>query len=122
MTKKFLRRTWSRYSKLGLRRKSKQVWRRPTGRDNKMREKRGGYPAVVSIGYRKEKELRGKINDKEVIMVNNLKDLQKIKNKEMAIIGKIGKKKRLEIAKKAKEGNILIHNLNVNKFLKNNKK
>ena len=37
---KFLRRTWSRYSKLGKRRKKKQVWRKPTGRDNKMREKR----------------------------------------------------------------------------------
>jgi large subunit ribosomal protein L32e len=120
--KKFLRRTWSRYSKLGLRRKKKQVWRRPTGRDNKMREKRGGYPAVVSIGYKKEKDSRGKIEDKVVVMVNNLKDLQKVKKEEIAIIGKIGKKKKLEIAKKAKEGNISVSNLNLNKFLKNNKK
>ena len=60
--KKFLRRTWNRYSKLGKRRKKKQVWRRPTGRDNKMREKRRGYPAVVSLGYRKEKNTRGKIS------------------------------------------------------------
>jgi len=37
--KKFLRRTWSRYSKLGRKRKKKQKWRKPTGRDNKMREK-----------------------------------------------------------------------------------
>ena len=50
---KFLRRTWSRYSKLGKQRKKKQIWKAPKGRDNKMREKRKGYPAVVSIGYKK---------------------------------------------------------------------
>jgi ribosomal protein L32E len=38
--RKFLRRIWSRYSKLGKKRKKKQVWRKPRGRDNKMREKR----------------------------------------------------------------------------------
>lgn len=51
--KKFKRRTWSRYSKLGRKRKKKQVWRKPTGRDNKMREKRKSYPKVVSTGYEK---------------------------------------------------------------------
>ncbi len=120
--KKFLRRTWSRYSKLGLRRKKKQVWRRPTGRDNKMREKRGGYPAVVSIGYKKDKTSRGKVENKTMVMVNNLKDLQKVKKEEIAVIGKIGNKKRLEIAKKAKESNVPVYNLNLTKFLKNNKK
>ena len=120
--KKFLRRTWSRYSKLGLRRKKKQVWRRPTGRDNKMREKRRGYPAVVSIGYKKDKTSRGKVENKTMVMVNNLKDLQKVKKEEIAVIGKIGNKKRLEIAKKAKESNVPVYNLNLTKFLKNNKK
>lgn len=118
MTAKFLRRGWERYSKLGLRRKKKQVWRRPHGRDNKMREKRGGYGPVVSIGYRTQKDSRGKIDDKKVVMINNLNDLSKLKSGEIAILGKIGKKKRLEIAKKAQENKIHIHNLNVNKFLK----
>ncbi len=118
MTAKFVRRTWNKYSKLGLRRKKKQVWRRPHGRDNKMREKRGGYPPVVSIGYRGEKAFRGKIEEKNAVMVKNLKDLSKIKKGEIAIIGKIGKKNKLEIAKKAKNENIPIYNLNINKFLK----
>jgi len=52
MMKKFLRRTWNRYTKLGRKRKKKQKWRRPTGRDNKMREKRRGYPKIVSVGYK----------------------------------------------------------------------
>lgn len=118
MTAKFLRRGWERYSKLGLRRKKKQVWRRPHGRDNKMREKRAGYGPVVSIGYRTQKGSRGKIDNKQVVMINNLNELSKLKSGEIAFLGKIGRKRKLEIAKKAKENNIHIHNLNVNKFLK----
>lgn len=121
MTAKFVRRGWSRYSKLGLRRKKKQVWRRPTGRDNKMREKRGGYPIVVSIGYKKGEDERGKVDGKSIVMVNNLKDLQKMKKDEIAVIGKIGNKKRLEIAKKAKESNSPVLNLNINRLLKKTK-
>ena len=59
--KKFLRRIWKRYSKLGRKRKKEQKWRRPKGRDNKMREKRRGYPITVRIGYRGEKKERGKV-------------------------------------------------------------
>jgi large subunit ribosomal protein L32e len=122
MTAKFLRRTWNKYSKLGLRRKKKQVWRRPHGRDNKMREKRKGYGPVVSIGYRNEKATRGKINDKNAVLVKNLNELLKLKAGEIAILAKIGKKKRIEIAKKAKENKILIYNLNADKFLEEENK
>src|SRR5271157_458701 len=108
MTKTFLRRGWRKYSKLGLRRKKKQVWRRPTGRDNKMREKRRGYPAIVSIGYKQNKNLRGKIDGKEVILIKNMNDLKNLKKNETAIIANIGMKKKLEIAKKAKEDGIKI--------------
>lgn len=118
--RKFLRRRWFSYSKLGKRRKSKQKWRKPTGRDNKMREKRRGYPAVVGIGYRIEKKERGLINGKKPVIVSNLKALEKIKSNEIAIIGKIGKKKKIEIAKKAKERNIEVYKMNVDKFLKSN--
>ena len=52
---KFLRRISNRLSKLGRRRKSKQVWRRPKGRDNPIREKKKGYPPMVNTGYRTEK-------------------------------------------------------------------
>ena len=108
--KKFLRRTWNRYSKLGRKRKNKQKWRRPTGRDNKMRKKRKGYPKVVSIGYKNSPK-------EKPILVKNVLELEKVKN-EKVIIGKVGKKKRIEIAKKAKEMKISIQNLNVEKFLK----
>lgn len=113
--KKFLRRVLNRHSKLGKNRKKKHKWRRPTGRDNKMRERRKGYPKVVSVGYKKEKT-RG-VEEKKPRIVSNLKELEKIKNEEI-IIGKIGKRKKMEIVKKAKEMKIKIHNLNVEKFLK----
>ena len=118
MPKKFLRRVTSRYSKLGRKRKGKQVWRKPKGRDNKMREKRKGYPKIVSVGYGKEKKMKGVINDKVPVLINNLSDLNKLRGNEAVIIGKIGKKKRIEMAKIAKEKKIEIINLNVNKFLK----
>ncbi|MEK6906030.1 MAG: eL32 family ribosomal protein [Nanoarchaeota archaeon] len=114
---KFLRRTWSRFSKLGRKRKSKQVWRRPTGRHNKIREKRKGYPAKLSIGYRGDKKDRWKIEGKNVIIVNNLADLEKIKKEDMIIIGKIGRKKKMDIAKIVKEKKLQVYNLNTEKFL-----
>lgn len=114
---KFLRRDWSRYSKLGKNRKKKQKWKNPKGRDNKMRERRKGYPAVISVGYKKDKKNYGKIENKSPVIVKNLNELEKIKKDEIVIIGKIGKKKKIDMAKKAKEMKIKIHNLNINKFL-----
>ena len=116
MAKKFLRRVWSRYAKLGKGRKKKQKWKKPTGRDNKMREKRKGYPAVVSLGYKKKKENMGKIQDKIPVLINTFKDLNKINAKNIAIIGNIGKKKKIEIAKKIKEKNIQVYNMNPQLF------
>ncbi len=115
---KFLRRTWNRYSKLGKRRGKKQKWKRPKGRDNKMREKRKGYPAVVSLGYKRPKKIIHKLKEKTPVIVNNINELEKIKENEIAIIGHVGKKKKIEIIKKIKEKKIPIYNVNVNKFLK----
>ena len=115
---KFLRRTWNRYSKLGKGRKKKQVWRKPKGRDNKMREKRKGYLALVSIGYSSDKKVKGKIKEKTPVLINNIKDLEKIKQNQIAIVGNVGKKKKIDIVKKAKEKKILLHNINIKKFSK----
>lgn len=117
---KFIRRIWYKYSKLGKRRKKKQVWRRPKGRDNPMREKRKGYPVVVSVGYKKPKKEKGKIEGKIPKIVNNVKDLEAIKKNEIGVLGKIGKKKKIEIVKKAKTKGIEIKNVNIKKFLKKN--
>jgi len=118
MKRKFLRRIWSRHSKIGRKRKKKQVWRKPKGRDNKMREKRRGYPVVVSVGYKTKRELSGKVNGKKPVIINNVKELGMLKENQVAIIGKVGEKKKIEIAKKAMEKNIFIKNLNPKSFIK----
>lgn len=111
----FLRRTWSRYSKLGKGRKKKQKWKKPTGRHNKMRWKRRGYPSVVSIGYKKDEDSR-----KKILVIRNLKDLDSVKKGYIVVIGNIGKKKKIELLKKAKEKKIKFQNTNTEKFLKKN--
>ncbi|MFW6282842.1 MAG: eL32 family ribosomal protein [Minisyncoccales bacterium] len=119
--KKFLRRASDRYSKLGLRRKDKQKWRKPKGRDNKMREKKKGYPAVVSIGYGRDKNQRELVNGKKPVYIVKPEELEKLKKDEIAIIGRVGKKRRIEISEKAKEKNIDIQNINPKRFLNKNK-
>ncbi|MFH1365360.1 MAG: eL32 family ribosomal protein [archaeon] len=114
----FLRRGWFRYSKLGRKRKNKQVWRRPSGRDNKMREKRRGYPSVVSIGYGTKKQEKGLIQGKVPVKINAIKDLEKMKKEGIGVLGKLGKKKKLEIAKLAEKKGIKFSNLNSKKLIR----
>lgn len=108
---KFLRRDAARYSKFGNGRGKKAKWRKPTGRDNKMREKRKGYQAVVSIGY-------GTPESASPIIVVNVNELSKLTKENTIIVGKVGERKRLEIVKKAKELGLSLKNVNVESFLK----
>jgi large subunit ribosomal protein L32e len=119
---KFLRHTSHKYSKLGVRRRKKQIWRRPTGRDNKMREQRRGHPALVAIGYSTDKKERGKIEKRTPVIVRNVSQIVKIQKNKIAILGNVGKKKKIEMAKKAQELKIDIYKLNIEKFLKLNEK
>ena len=116
---KFVRRSWDRFLRLGKKSKKKRVWRRPKGRHSKTREKMKGYPASVEIGYGTKKETRGKIREKTPVVVYNLKELGRIKKDEIAIIGKMGKKKKIEIVKIAKEKNIPLLNVNTKKLIRN---
>jgi large subunit ribosomal protein L32e len=115
MTKRFLRRDAKRFSKFGKGRDKRAKWRRPTGRDNKMREKRKGYDAVVSLGYSKDKATRGKFEDKTPIEIFNVYELQSLKEDEIGVLGSVGMKKKLEVAK---ENKIKLKNLNAEAFLK----
>lgn len=115
---KFLRRDAARYSKFGNGKGKKAKWRKPTGRDNKMREGIKGHPVSVSIGYRSEKKTRGLLNDKTPVTILNMMDLTKINKNEIGFVGKVGQKKRIEIVKKAKELKLTLKNINVDSFLK----
>jgi large subunit ribosomal protein L32e len=111
---KFLRRATGMHLRIGKKRKKKQIWRRPKGRDNKMRESRKGRFPLVSIGYKRKRERTN------IFTVYNIKDLEDIKKDSMVILGKVGKKKKLEILKKAMEKKINFQNVNIKKFFKEN--
>jgi large subunit ribosomal protein L32e len=115
---KFLRRNWSKASRLGRKRKNKQVWRSPKGRHSKTRGERKGYPAIVKIGYKQDASTSGLIENKIPVIVNNIKELGRLGKNQIAILGNVGMKKKLEIAKFAKEKKIQISNLNAEKLLK----
>ncbi|HLD97927.1 MAG TPA: eL32 family ribosomal protein [Candidatus Nanoarchaeia archaeon] len=119
MTKRmFLRRNTTQYSRLGRKRKKLQKWRRPTGRDNKMRLKVKGKGPVVSIGYKKDLRERGKSKGMEIKTIKNISDIKNADKKFKYSLGKIGGKKKIEIAKISKEKGIDFVNFNYNKLLK----
>lgn len=106
----FLRVQWRRFSRLGARRRKKQKWRYPKGGDSKTRKRKKGYPTRPSIGWRNPKEVRGKIDGKDFVRIENLKDLENLKKGQAIIIASVGKKKREEIIKKANEIGLIILN------------
>jgi ribosomal protein L32E len=118
---KFLRRNTERLLRLGKKRKKLQKWRTPKGRDNKMRLREKGYPATVEIGYKKSAKTRGKIEGKEVLLIGNVSELEKAGKNSVIILRKVGKKNKIEIAKKAKELNVKIKNLDLEKILQQEK-
>jgi len=118
MPPKFQRTKYRAYVKLGSRQKSKLKYKRAKGRHNKTRQKWRGRPVMVEVGYKNKTETRGLINNKTSILINNLQDLKKVTKENVIIIGKIGNKLKIEIAKEIQKLNLEVLNLNINKFLK----
>jgi large subunit ribosomal protein L32e len=105
--RKFLRQNVHSYAKLG------EKWRRPRGSTSKLRRHQSEKGLRPSISYGKPKSVRYlHPSGFREVMVHNLKDLEKIEiAKEAARIGStVGKKKRLEIVKKAEEKKIKVLN------------
>ena len=79
-------------------------WRRPKGKDNKMRKQVSGVPPLAKVGYKGPRKSRGLhpsgYND---ILIFNLKDLTKIDPKVDAvrIAHTVGNRKRIEIVTEA---------------------
>jgi len=98
----------------------KENWRRPRGRHNKIRLCKKGHRKKPSQGYRSPKAVRGfdRAGLKPVIIMN-VGDLTNLdKQKDGAVVGSsVGKKKRIEIAKKGMELGITFLNFNPKKFL-----
>jgi len=116
--KRFLRRKWSVFSRLGKGRKKKQVWRKAKGRHSKIREKRKGYATSPSVGFRTPVFERGKIEGKIPHLIYNAKELETLKKENIPVMSsKIGALKKLEIAKKALELKLKFLNFDPAKYL-----
>ena len=99
--KKFIRTNARNYSKLGVRRKKKQKYRKGKGIDNKMRLNMKGHSRKVKAGFRTDKKTRGLVKELKPILVHNLEDLKKVGKTEIGILAKMGAKKRKELAQEA---------------------
>jgi large subunit ribosomal protein L32e len=103
----FVRQESWRYKKLA------SNWRKPKGKDNKMRKQVSGVPHLVKVGYKGPRRSRGLhpsgYND---ILVFNTNDLTKIDPKKDAvrIAHGVGKKKRIDIVTEASKLKIKILN------------
>jgi large subunit ribosomal protein L32e len=91
----------------------KDRWRRPKGIDNKMRQKRKGWPRTVNVGFRSPKSVRHlHPSGKEEVAVFNVGDLTIVdpETQVARIGGTVGRRKRRSILKEALELGIRILN------------
>ena len=91
----------------------KKRWRKPRGRDSKLRIREKSKGKLPNIGYRAPRSTRGlHPSGLREVYVQNIKDLEKIDPKIQAgrLSSTIGKKKKKEMAKIAKEMKIRLLN------------
>lgn len=82
----------------------KDHWRRPKGIDNKMRQKRKGWPKTVNIGYRSPRAVRHlHPSGLQEVAVYNVGDLTIVdpETQVARIGGSVGERKRKEIIREA---------------------
>lgn len=106
MAKKFISSQTRRYLKLGKKKKSLRKWRKAKGIHSKIKIKKKGKPFPPSPGYKTPRR-------NPPILINNLSDLKKLKDKNAIAIlsGNLGARKKLDILKKANESKIKILNI-----------
>jgi large subunit ribosomal protein L32e len=104
---RFVRQENWRYDRLA------ENWRKPKGKDNKMRKQVSGVPPLVKIGYRGPKEARGLhpsgYTDNLVFNVNDVVKLD-AKKDAARLAHTVGIRKRKEIIAKADSIGIKILN------------
>ncbi len=111
MAKRFIRVDTVTYSRLGKNRRKLQKWRRPRGKQNKVRLCRAGYFAMPSVGFRSQRKETGKIQGLVPKLVHNVSELSALAKNNIAIIARVGARKKIEMLKKAEELKIRVLNI-----------
>ncbi len=95
-------------------------WRKPRGIQNKVRLRRRGKPVMVNIGYGSDKKTRFLINNMKPVLISNIRQLALVdKEKEIIVLSRFGKKKKIAILNKVKELGLKILNVkNIDKDIK----
>lgn len=96
----------------------KENWRRPRGKDSKMRLKKKGRPKLPGIGYRTPRLVRGRHPSGFIeVLVHNVEEVKKLvsdpSRQAVRIAASVGRRKRLEIIKYADEHGIRVLNRRV---------
>ncbi len=88
-------------------------WRKPKGVDSHMRLSVKGWPVLVKIGYRVPRKVRGlHPSGYRDMLVHNVEELEALlPNRDAArLAAGVGRKKKIELAKRAKELGIRVLN------------
>jgi large subunit ribosomal protein L32e len=91
----------------------KERWRRPRGKNSKMRLGKRGWPKIVKIGYRKSRKGRGlHPSGLEEIIVKRPADLEKInaKTQIVKISHTVGERNRIAIMERAQALELTVAN------------
>ncbi len=107
---KFLRTDWHKKIRLGKGVKKNLKWHGAKGRQNKLRLNRKGRMQRPKVGWGAENDVKGFVKGMEMVRVENVKEIEAVKKGQGIIIGKVGKKKRLDMIKKANELKVTILN------------
>lgn len=96
-------------------------WRKPRGLDSKIRRKLRGRAKPVSQGYRSPRKVRGlHQSGLQQFVIRAINEMDKLSPKEhcLVISSSLGKKKRVEALKKAREKNFQVVNINADDYIK----
>jgi large subunit ribosomal protein L32e len=91
----------------------KERWRRPRGKNSKMRLGKRGWPKIVKIGYKKSRKGRGlHPSGLEEIIVKRPADLEKInaKTQIVKISHTVGERNRIAIMERARALELTVAN------------